>query len=77
MDETLHCALTGDGALKFAESVNFPTCEPAELISDEAESYREDFQNVVNHYFAGNTHDTVTAVALDSYGHFACATSTG
>ena len=86
MEKGLHCALTGDGALKFAKSINFPTCEPDELITEDARFYRaerlvkddkEDFEDFVEHYHSGKTSDTVTAVALDCFGHFACATSTG
>ena len=85
MRESPHCALTGDGALKFATDNNLPICDPDELISQQARekvsvSY-EDYLKYVSYYYEGKpvqeTQDTVAAVALDVNGHLACATSTG
>ena len=76
MEESPHCALTGEGAFAFAQSKGFETCKPEDLISPEVKSYKEDFEAFVKRCFTGSP-DSVTAIALDSYGHFACATSTG
>ena len=76
MEETPHCALTGEGAWEFAQSKGFETCRPKDLISDDVTTEPEEFETVVKQHFTGSK-DTVTAIALDSYGHFACATSTG
>jgi beta-aspartyl-peptidase (threonine type) len=86
MYESLHCALSGDGALEFAQKREFPICEPDELISELARekvnvSY-ENYLDYVKYYYEGKplgeeTHDTVSAVAMDANGHLACAMSTG
>ena len=91
MEESYHCALSGDGALKFAKEKGFPgICEPGDLVEKETclkkkidyESYPE----FVESYFGGKTsrdsqefytYDTVSAVAMDENGRLACATSTG
>ena len=36
MYDSRHCALSGDGALKFATNKNFPTCDPDELMPEQA-----------------------------------------
>ena len=77
MEESPHCAFTGEGAWEFVQSKGFEmTCEPEDLITDEARSYDVIIKEKLARHFPGS-HDTVTAIALDSYGHFACATSTG
>ncbi|CAB3981311.1 isoaspartyl peptidase L-asparaginase-like [Paramuricea clavata] len=86
MYESSHCALSGDGALQFAQRKGFPKCDPGELISELARekvkvSY-EDYLGYVKYYYGSKplgkeTHDTVSAVAMDTYGHLACAMSTG
>ncbi|CAB3989429.1 isoaspartyl peptidase L-asparaginase-like, partial [Paramuricea clavata] len=36
MEESYHCALSGDGALKFAEKIGFTgICEPGDLVEEE------------------------------------------
>ena len=89
MEVSPHCALTGDGALKFDEENGFNLrCDPQELTEKTeppaADSNREDFDQYSKHSleFGGVNEamaaaDTVSAVAIDSNGHFACATSTG
>lgn len=71
MEQTDHNFLVGEGAEEFADSINFPRCEMAELIvledDEAAEIVRE----------PGALGDTVGAVALDSHGNLATATSTG
>ena len=80
MDHSDHCALTGEGALEFARSNGFDHCDPKLLISDDAKHYKvKNYKEFVKTYFPGKKppYDSVTDVALDSQGHFACATSTG
>ena len=67
MENTPHCALSGDGALKFAVSEGFPYFEPNELIGPPIE------ERITMQTFW----DTVCAVAIDSRGNLACALSTG
>jgi isoaspartyl peptidase/L-asparaginase-like protein (Ntn-hydrolase superfamily) len=91
MYESPHCALSADGALKFAQLKQFDDiCEPEELISQHAMervkiSY-EDYLDYVKRHYEGipigerkhqQTYDTVSAVAMDANGNLACATSTG
>ena len=100
MNDSLHCALSASGALKFAQEKNFDICRPEELISQYAiRISRSSFQEYADYHYQGRpvqeddkefeyyarsefgeipqTHDTVSAVALDIHGHLACATSTG
>jgi isoaspartyl peptidase/L-asparaginase-like protein (Ntn-hydrolase superfamily) len=88
MDDPIHsAALSGDGALEFAQNKGFPTCDPSELISQHAiERVKigyEDVSDYINRHYKGEpvketqnqeTYDTVSAVAMDSKGHLACAT---
>lgn len=62
MTATPHCLLAGDGATKFAHAQGFTPVTDAELIGEAA---------------SGPAQGTVGAVALDSQGHIATATSTG
>ena len=87
MYESRHCALSADGARKFAErhDIDFPTCDPADLISEPAKNRSiksKDFPKFKDYYYKGKPlqdqeSDTVSAVAMDKNGHLACATSTG
>ena len=74
MKKSVHCALSGDGAKKFAEAKRFPVVEPGHLMLDEAKEWERTtiFWEEENYGC-----DSVTAVALDQNGHFACAMSTG
>ena len=92
MDQSPHCALSGDGALKFAQSQNLDgICNPDELKSDNCPNQ---ILNVTHPQYGEYTdllykgrpviesedqqlHDTVSAVAIDANGHLACANSTG
>ena len=91
MQDTSHCLLTGNGALKYAKKIGFPVLtDPLELISDESRLQLEGNKNfneaVLSSYNTEGRcatgvnnpgHDTVGAVAMDSTGRLACATSTG
>ena len=68
MNDSPHCALTGEGALEFARDENFPICNPDQLINQKEE---------LDKNYHMDTLDSVLAVALDVNGHLACATSTG
>jgi len=80
LDESPHVYLVAEGAERFAQQHNLPLCANGELIIDrEVKRLRE----VQREAEAGNPpeffaeHDTVGAVALDSRGNLASATSTG
>ena len=87
MEESPQCAFSADGALAFAKEKGFDTyiCEPQDLITENSKSVKDKykFEYFVGGVFAANNpcehdnYDTVSAVALDSNGHFACASSTG
>lgn len=91
MQDTPHSLLVGNGAVKYAKKIGFPVLtDPLELISDESRQQLEGIKNFNDAVFSGyNTegrrvmaamhpgHDTVGAVAMDSSGRLACATSTG
>jgi L-asparaginase / beta-aspartyl-peptidase len=69
-----HNFLVGGGAEAFADRIGFPRCEVADLLTD------ENLLHYRNHKLsaASETHgDTVGAVAIDSEGNVAVATSTG
>src|SRR6476620_118294 len=60
-----HIMLAGEGALLFARQIGFPECAPESLV---VESEKKRWQS---------KHGTVGAVAFDSAGRLAVATSTG
>jgi beta-aspartyl-peptidase (threonine type) len=78
MEHTPHVMLAGTGAERFARDCGFELCDPDAMIAPRA---RERFlariqrQNEVG--FPREEHGTVGAAALDRYGQFAAATSTG
>lgn len=73
--------LVGAGAQAFARAQNFPILDPQALLTERELSFfgqikeEEDFRS--HHPFGELPGDTVGAVALDSYGNLAAATSTG
>jgi len=87
MEDTPHCLLAAEGALKFARKIGFPILEnPLELITNESKERSADGANYVSmaekYLVTGDADhrqgfDTVGALALDSHGRLASATSTG
>ncbi|KAJ0066771.1 hypothetical protein NL108_002374, partial [Boleophthalmus pectinirostris] len=81
MEKTDHVMLTSRGANLFAESIGMATVCPEELVSEferkEWEKHKNYVTGVKEDFNAMWAHDTVGAVAVDSAGNVACATSTG
>lgn len=82
MEDTPHCLLAGEGALKFAKKIGFPVLDnPLELATKESHDRSMDVRKYLGtaEMFVANGEgfDTVGAVALDSNGRLASATSTG
>ncbi|XP_072264571.1 isoaspartyl peptidase/L-asparaginase-like [Pyxicephalus adspersus] len=81
MEKTPHVMLTGAGANKFAETMNIKQVPREELVTElalkEWEQYQKYQQSVTSLFNSEQMHDTVGAVAIDSEGNVACATSTG
>ena len=84
MEESVHCALSGQGAVEFARQIGFPVLnDPRELIVDDISLNitHSDFEDFVQLHYHGRgveeRNDTVSAVAMDTNGHLACAASTG
>jgi beta-aspartyl-peptidase (threonine type) len=83
MEECEHNFFVGVGAERFADSIGFPRCLPEDLlVGEEKERYlalkeRPDYETVEVFTEPGSMGDTVGAVALDSSGNLAAATSTG
>ena len=46
MKNSNHCALSGEGALKFAKTQNFPFCYPEQLISERYKKRRKRVESV-------------------------------
>jgi len=65
LEDGRHILLAGEGALLFARQIGFPECTPESLL---VESEKKRWQS---------KHGTVGAVAFDSAGRLAVATSTG
>ncbi|XP_015229976.1 PREDICTED: isoaspartyl peptidase/L-asparaginase-like [Cyprinodon variegatus] len=73
--------LTGRGANKFAESIGITMVPTDKLVTEyerkEWEKHKKYIAGVNEEFNTQWAHDTVGAVALDSAGNVACATSTG
>jgi L-asparaginase / beta-aspartyl-peptidase len=76
MESTPHVLLGGAGAEAIARRAGLKLCRPADMISPRARE-RWLSRNEAAAANASNSHGTVGAVALDSHGNFAAATSTG
>ena len=86
MERTPHCLLVGDGALRFARSIGMETVEVPDLLTcrelerwkairaDKSFEQRDVFEDALSRY---KRKGTVGAVAIDSKGTIAAATSTG
>ncbi|KAJ0005095.1 hypothetical protein NQD34_011309 [Periophthalmus magnuspinnatus] len=81
MEKTDHMMLTSRGANLFAESIGMATICTEELVSEferkEWEKHKNYATGIKEDFNAKWAHDTVGAVAVDSTGNVACATSTG
>ncbi|KAM9315933.1 isoaspartyl peptidase/L-asparaginase-like [Gastrophryne carolinensis] len=81
MEKTPHVMLTGIGANKYAETMNIARVPKEELVTElarkEWELYQKYKQSVACLFNTEKIHDTVGAVAIDSEGNVASATSTG
>ncbi|XP_061601224.1 isoaspartyl peptidase/L-asparaginase [Cololabis saira] len=81
MEKTSHVMLTDTGANLFAESIGIRTVPADKLVSKfekkEWEMNKKFATGVMEDFSIQWAHDTVGAVALDSSGNVACATSTG
>src|SRR3989449_355415 len=69
MEASRHILLVGDGALAFARTQGLPECDPQSLVTER--------QLVRHHERLAAMQGTVGAVALDTNGTIAAATSTG
>ncbi len=86
LERSPHIYYVGAGAEAFAQSHGMPLINNGELVIDReqrrlAEAQAREQSGVPDRTFSGqpplDSHDTVGAVALDSEGHLAAATSTG
>jgi len=76
MEETPHVMMTGEGASRVADEFKLERITQEELVTEEA---AQEFEEWSKRAVFGDSfgHDTVGAVALDSDGNIAVATSTG
>jgi beta-aspartyl-peptidase (threonine type) len=82
MERTPHLLIGGAGAERIARQAGLTLCRPADLISPRARERWLATRDLIggrppSNRVAADTHGTVGAVALDSHGDLAAATSTG
>ena len=81
MEKTDHCFLAGTGAQLFARQMGFPQLDPKELLTPRELQFYEKIKNDPDFTprlpFEPHPNGTVGAVAFDTYGNLAAATSTG
>lgn len=81
MTKSEHCMLVGEGAQRFAAKMGIESLSPEKLLTDRELAFfkqiKDDPNFLTHHPFEWESHDTVGAVALDQFGNFAAATSTG
>lgn len=77
MERTPHFLLAGEGANRFAKDQNVPSVPPGSLISKYALEALENFKKFGDNRTEIGEVGTVGAVAIDSKGRLAAATSTG
>ncbi|XP_036978524.1 isoaspartyl peptidase/L-asparaginase isoform X1 [Acanthopagrus latus] len=81
MEKTAHVMLTSRGANLFAESIGVVAVPPDALLTEyerkEWEKHKTYVTGVDEDFNTQWAHDTVGAVAVDTAGNVACATSTG
>jgi len=81
MEETEHLLLVGAGAEKFARKLGMHFCKTESLLTGRELAFWKKLKKKrefdAKPLFSGHPKGTVGAVALDSYGNLAAATSTG
>lgn len=75
MEETPHVLMIGEGARRLADRHDVERITQEELVTDEARRELAEWLNT--RWAATRSHETVGAVALDTRGNLAAATSTG
>ncbi len=76
MEETPHVMMTGEGASRIADKFGLERISQDELVTEEAKLEFKEWSEKAE-FGSSFGHDTVGAVALDSEGNIAAATSTG
>ena len=78
MEETMHTAIAGAGVEKVAERLQFPTFTNDELKHPEMAAFKLKYEQLPEFLKEHlGVCDSVSAVAMDKHGQFACASSTG
>lgn len=79
MEDTAHNMLAGEGARQYAARIGLRLCSQAELTVPREVARYKDLQaaSMARRELHWSGHDTVGAVAIDSRGNIAAATSTG